>query len=113
MLESEYTHLIFPERLIPILIDERGADWQHLVQDTLQRSPNSVEQVAFILLIARLSGCATCHANALRALRGCAICAKQSVGRFRGSDQELAAQHEQACEEVEGFWSAGNNCSRK
>ncbi|OGO41225.1 MAG: hypothetical protein A2W36_06225 [Chloroflexi bacterium RBG_16_58_14] len=113
MLESEYTHLIFPERLIPILLDERGADWQRLVRDTLERSPDSVEQVAFILLVARLSGCATCHANALRALRGCAICAKQSVGRFRGSDQELVALHKQSCKEVEGFWSAGNNHSRR
>ena len=107
MLETEATHLIFPQRLIPSLLDERGAEWQRLVRDTLNRSPESLEQVAFILLVSRLSGCATCHANALRALRVCTQCARQSLSRFRGGDQELVASYYQACQEVDGYWRAG------
>ena len=106
MLETDVTHLIFPQRLIPSLLDERGADWQRLVQDTLSQSPLSLEQAAFVLLVARLSGCATCHANALRALRGCTQCARQSLSRFRGNDQELVATYKQACQEVEEYWIA-------
>ena len=107
MLETEVTHLIFPQRLIPSLLDERGAEWQSLVRDTINRSPQSVEQAAFVLLVARLSGCATCHASALRALRGCSQCARQSLSRFRGGDQELVAAYHQACEEVERYWNTG------
>jgi hypothetical protein len=107
MLETEVSHLIFPQRLMPCLLDERGAEWQSLVRDMLNRSPQSLEQAGFVLLVARLSGCATCHANALRALRGCIQCARQSLSRFRGSDQELVAAYRQACEEVERYWNAG------
>ena len=101
------TDLIFPQRLIPILLDTRGEGWQSLVRETLESPPGESEQAAFVLVIAKLAGCSTCHADTLRALRGCAQCARQSVNRYRGSDQELAGLYRQARQEILLFLANG------
>ena len=102
------TNLIFPQRLIPTLIESRGEEWQRLVRDTLDGCNMEVDQTAFVLTIARLAGCSTCHADALRALRGCAQCARQSVNRYRGSDQELVGLYRQARQDVLQFLASGD-----
>ena len=102
------TNLIFPQRLIPTLLESRGEEWQKLVRYTLDECAVQVDQTAFILTIARLAGCSTCHADALRALRGCAQCARQSVNRYRGSDQELMGLYRQAHQDVLQFLASGN-----
>ncbi len=97
------TALIFPERLIPVLQDQRGEVWQNLVQQTLAHPATSFEQAAFILMVARLAGCSTCHADALRALRGCGPCARQAIARFRGDDRELIEMYHQAFVEIQEY----------
>jgi hypothetical protein len=107
-LSGNGTNLIFPQRLIPTLLESRGEDWQRLVRETLDGCTAQANQTAFVLTIARLAGCSTCHADALRALRGCSQCARQSVNRYRGSDQELVGLYHQAHQDVLQFLASGN-----
>ncbi len=97
------TDLLFPPRLIPSLRNLRGDSWRNLVDSVLECQPNDLDRLAFVLLMIRLSGCTSCHADSFRALRGCTQCAYQTVRRFRGSDQELLKQFAEARAEVEKY----------
>lgn len=94
------TDLIFPPRCIPSLFNERGATWQKLVKIVVETGLDSHEQMAFILMMARLNNCATCNADSYRSIHGCTICAKQSLKRFHGSDEELTGLYQSAISEV-------------
>ena len=97
------TDLIFPPRGIPTLCNERGEAWRNLVARVENAGPNSSEQMAFILMLARLNSCATCNADSYRAMQGCSVCAKQSLKRFHGSDEELSRLFETAKTEINVF----------
>lgn len=101
MMHNADASLLFPPHLIPTLRDERGAAWQSLVAAAVEAGPGSLEQMAFTLMMARLDGCATCHADCYRAIQGCAACARQSLKRARASDEELLALFETARADVE------------
>ena len=98
------TELIFPSRIIPGLRSMRGEKWQQLIDAVTEKAPESIEYTAFVLLMARMNGCVSCNVDSYRAMHGCTQCARQSVRRFRGEDQELVAQFEQACLEVKTNW---------
>lgn len=98
--------LMFPQRFIPSLLDQRGEAWQSLVEEIQDCKPTDAQKIAFVLMIVKLSGCATCNVDALRALRGCAICARLSVTRYKGSDQNLIAEYILAHQEVESYLGA-------
>ena len=83
------TDLLFPPRILPTLRDLRGMPWQELVTSVISAGPGSLEQVAFVLMMARLNNCATCNSDSYRAINGCTICAKQSLKRFHEIDQNL------------------------
>jgi hypothetical protein len=97
------TDLLFPPRLIPQLRDLRGHAWRDLVDMVSQQNGAALERVAFVLLMARLHGCATCQADSFRAIQGCTQCSLQTVRRFRGSDDELLRLFGEAKEEVEVY----------
>jgi hypothetical protein len=97
------TDLLFPPRVLPALRDLRGEAWQGLVTHVLAAGPDSLEQMAFILMMARLNNCATCNADSFRAMTGCSTCAKQSLKRFHETDEALAALYQAASSEVELF----------
>ncbi len=97
------TDILFPPRAIHLLAEERGQVWQSLVQAVETAGPNSLDQTAFILVMARMSACATCNSDSFRAINGCAVCARQSLKRFHGTDQELAELFEAAKDEVERY----------
>lgn len=103
------TNLIFPLRLIPVLTDSRGEEWQNLIRETLDKGAAGTDQTAIVLMVARLAGCSSCHADALRALRGCAQCARQSLNRYRGSDQELVGLYRQAHRDFLLFLANGDD----
>lgn len=94
------TDLIFPPRGISPLCKERGTTWQELVAAVEKTGPDSPEQMAFILMMARLNNCATCNADSYRAIHGCTVCAKQSLKRFHDPDEELTRLFETARTEV-------------
>ena len=97
------TDLIFPPRAIHALAEERNASWRVFVESVEQSDPDSLEQTAFILVMARMSGCASCNSDSFRALNGCSTCARQSLKRFRGSDEELLDMFQTARDEVERY----------
>jgi len=97
------TDLIFPPRDIPSLDNERGTKWRDLIAAVEKTGQDSLEQMAFILMMARLNSCATCNADSYRAMHGCIVCAKQSLKRFHGSDEELTGLFEAARVDVMVF----------
>lgn len=95
------TDLLFPPRAIPALRDLRGPAWKSLVERVMQTEGRHPDRLAFVLMMVRLSACASCQADSFRAMRGCTQCAAQTVRRFRGSDKELLALFDEALGEVE------------
>lgn len=94
------TDLLFPPRIIPDLREARSAEWRKLVARVAVTKDISVERMAFILMMVRLDGCASCNADSFRAMNGCTSCAKQALKRFRGGDAELLKLYEAAKTEV-------------
>lgn len=99
--------MLFPARVIPHLRNLRGQEWQQLIDRVMTQPADSVERQAFTLMMIRLDGCLTCHADSYRALRGCTLCAQQTVTRYKGSDEELLAAFEQAQKDMERWHASG------
>ncbi|MGD8555452.1 MAG: hypothetical protein PVJ07_03055 [Anaerolineales bacterium] len=107
------TEIIFPMRVASQLRSARGQRWQRLVDQVLASREGSEERLGFSLLFVRLSGCLTCHADSYRAMRGCTLCAKQTVRRFRGDDSELIALYECALGDVERLKSEAGDVRKE
>jgi hypothetical protein len=97
------TELLFPPRVIPSLRELRDDSWKNLVDNSLQQPPDGMIRLAFVLLMVRLAGCTTCHADSFRAMRGCTQCAIQTVRRYRGNDQDLMGLFNLARQDIEKF----------
>jgi hypothetical protein len=97
------TEILFPMRVAPYLRDLRGNSWRELVQMVTDDQEASLNQLAFSLLLVRLSGCLTCHTDSYRAMRGCTICATQVIRRFKGEDKELLGLFKKARRDVKRF----------
>ncbi|MEW6094100.1 MAG: hypothetical protein AB1531_09065 [Chloroflexota bacterium] len=100
---ASQTELLFPPRLIPELAELRGATWRDLVTATVKLADSSLEQTAFVLLMARLANCSTCNANTYRAAQGCTECSKHVIKHFHGSDEDLVSMFETAKSEVKEY----------
>jgi hypothetical protein len=99
--------VLFPARAVQALASLRGPKWQALVAHVSRLQENDPDVLAFSLLMIRLDGCLTCHADSFRAMRGCTACARQSVSRFKGSDEDLIAQWELARDEIVRWLKTG------
>jgi hypothetical protein len=97
------TEILFPMRVAPYLRDLRGESWHKLVEGVTHEPEASLNQLAFSLLLVRLSGCLTCHTDSYRAMRGCTICATQVIKRFKGDDKELIKLFDNAKKDVRRF----------
>jgi len=98
---NEDTELIFPNRVIPELRQLRGASWQKLVDEVSEKAETDPDQIAFVLMMARVDGCMTCNADSFRAMKGCTLCAQDAIRRFRGDDKELLTLFKDAEKEIE------------
>jgi hypothetical protein len=98
-------------RVTPLLRELRGETWKDLVDQVCKSPEASLDQLAFCLVIVRLSGCLTCHTHSYRALRGCTICATHTIRRFRGEDSELIELYNDARLEVETSMNNGKPLS--
>jgi hypothetical protein len=101
------TEVLFPFRIAPGLRDLRGLRWRRLVDQACSAPEGSIDQLGFSLMLIRLNGCMTCHANSYRAMRGCTICASQAVKRYKGRDGQLTALFRAARADVEAFLVRG------
>jgi hypothetical protein len=95
--------LMFPRYVIPVIRDMRGEEWQRLVDEAADMPDNHPKLLAFVLMMIRLNGCMDCETDSYRAMRGCAMCATQTLRRYKGSDQELIEAYAQALDDVEEF----------
>jgi hypothetical protein len=96
MMYQSDAEILFPARVISLLRNLRGQEWKQLIDHALEQEAGSLEEQAFCLMMIRLDGCLTCHADSYRAMRGCTLCAQQTIARFKGSDHELVKAYEQA-----------------
>jgi hypothetical protein len=107
MMYQNDAEMLFPSRVISLLRNLRGQEWQQLVDHVLCQVAGSIEEQAFGLMMIRLDGCLTCHADSYRAMRGCTLCAQQTITRFKGNDRELIEAYEQAHKDVIHWQSTG------
>ena len=94
------TELLFPSRVIKDLAGLRGPEWDELVNRIKNLAEDSIDHLAFVLMMTKLDGCTTCNSDSFRAMRGCTQCAILNIRRFRGSDKELIRLFEQARKEI-------------
>lgn len=95
--------ILFPNYVIPVLRDMRGPEWSKLVDRVIPLPDDDPEKLAFVLMMIRLNGCLDCETDSYRALRGCALCAMQTLRRYKGSEQELLDTYARALEDVEEY----------
>jgi hypothetical protein len=101
------TEMLFPSRVIPSLKHLRGSNWKNLVETVADQSEGGADTLAFSLMMIRLAGCMTCHADSYRAMRGCTACAQQTVCRLRETDEGLIKLFKRAQKDVEAYLENG------
>jgi hypothetical protein len=102
---SEYgvhtkAELLFPAHLIPSSARPAQHEWKALVDRVAALPETHPDSLAFVLMMIELDGCLKCNSNNYKFLRGCYLCATQTVQSFKGSDQDLLALYEKARQEL-------------
>lgn len=97
---NEFVHakaeLLFPAHLIPSLRDLRGEEWRALVDRVAALPETDLDSLAFVLMMIELDGCLRCNSNNYKFLRGCFLCATQTVQSYKGSDSDLLELYNRA-----------------
>ena len=88
--------ILFPHYAIPALRHARGEKWMKLIENLSQKEETSAEVLALMSVMIELNGCLSCETDGYRAMRGCTACARQTLRRFTGSDDELIEKYESA-----------------
>jgi hypothetical protein len=97
------TEILFPLRVIPSLRNLRGEKWKDLIDRLSLPDVDESELAAFSLMMVRLGGCTACNADSFRAMRGCTHCARLSVRRYKGSDDDLLELFNNAREDLADY----------
>lgn len=97
------TEILFPNYVIAMLRDLRGEEWRKLVDRVGELPENHPEVLGFVLMMIRLNGCMECETDSYRAMRGCAMCATQTLHRYKGSDQDLLNAYARALDDVREY----------
>ena len=95
--------LLFPPRLIPSLRDLRGPEWAALVERVAKLPETDPDSLAFTLMMIRLDGCVKCHEGSFKYMRGCQLCASQTITQFKGSDTDLANMYRKARRDIDAY----------
>lgn len=95
--------LLFPPRLIPSLRDLRGPEWAALVERVTRLPETEPDSLAFSLMMIRLNGCVKCHEGSFKYMRGCQLCATQTVMQFKGSDEDLVVLYQKARRDIDAY----------
>lgn len=95
--------LVFPPRLIPSLRDLRGPEWAALVARVARLPETDPDSLAFSLLMIRLNGCVKCHEGSFKYMRGCQLCATQTIMQFKGTDADLLTLYEKARRDINAY----------
>lgn len=97
--------LLFPPRLIPVLRGLRGPDWAALVERVSKLPETDPDSLAFSLMMIRLDGCVKCHEGSFKYMRGCHLCATQTITQFKGSDNDLHQLYLKARRDIDAYLS--------
>jgi hypothetical protein len=97
------TEVLFPSRVILTLRALQGDEWRKLIDRLQEEDCKPEERHAFVLMMARMCGCAGCNADSFRAMRGCTQCARQTIRRVKSGDGELLEQYQQMSREVDAY----------
>ncbi|MEM7531131.1 MAG: hypothetical protein AAF639_03055 [Chloroflexota bacterium] len=93
--------LLFPAHLIPSLRDLREDDWRNLVDHVSVLPETHVDNLAFVLMMIKLDGCLRCNSNNYKFLRGCYLCATQTIQSYKGTDEDLLRLYEKTRNDLE------------
>ena len=104
--------LLFPPRLASSLRGLRGPQWASLVDRVTRLPETDPDSLAFTLLMIRLDDCVKCHEGSFKYMRGCLLCATQTVMQFKGTDADLLAKYRRRGVTLMLTWPA-NRCWRK
>ena len=100
IMKKRETELLFPSYVVPALLNTCGEIWQLLVKEIALLENDSLEIMAFTLIMARIGNCVLCNSGSYRAMQGCRQCARQALSRFKGSDEDLEEMYKAAKIEV-------------
>ncbi len=95
--------LLFPPRLITSLRNLRGPDWAALVERVALLPESDPGSLAFTLMMVRLDDCVKCHEGSFKYMRGCQLCATQTVMQFKGTDEDLIQMYAKARQDVDAY----------
>lgn len=95
--------IMFPPSVIKDLQNMRGEMWQDLVNRVLQQPDTHEDKLAFVLMMIRLDGCLECETDSYRAMRGCDLCAIQTLRRYKGPDSDLINLFNQALADIQQY----------
>lgn len=104
--------ILFPSYVIPMLRDMKGEEWRQLIDRIGELPQDHPDVLAFVLLMIRFNGCMECETDSYRAMRGCAMCATQTLRRYHGAERELLKMYAKAQLDVEA-WLAGEQVQRR
>jgi hypothetical protein len=95
--------LLFPPRLIASLRNLRGPEWAELVDRVVKLPETDPESLAFALMMIRLDGCVKCHEGSFKYMRGCQLCATQTVMQFKGTDADMLDLYQKARRDLDAY----------
>ena len=95
--------LLFPSRAIESLRDIRGEKWQNFIDSLVGLDPINPDVIAFVLMMVKIGGCASCQSDSFRAMRGCILCSSTTIKRYKGTDQALKGLYSEARKDVSKY----------
>ena len=95
--------LLFPPRLMSSLRTIRGPLWTELVERTIRLPETDPDSLAFSLLMIRIDSCVKCHEGSFKYMRGCQVCAVQTVMQFKGADADLLVLYQKARRDIDAY----------
>jgi hypothetical protein len=101
------TEILFPPRSIPQLRDVAGAEFRTLVDHVAGLPEAHPESLAFTLMMIRLAGCLECETDSFRAMRGCTLCAQQTLRRYKSNERELIKLYKTALRDITEYLAVG------
>jgi hypothetical protein len=95
--------LLYPNYVTSLLRDMRGDEWRKLIDHVVDLPDDHPDLLGFALMMIRLNGCMECETDSYRAMCGCAMCATQTLRRYKGPDRDLLDAYEKALVDVQAF----------
>jgi hypothetical protein len=74
-----------------------------LVDRAAKAPETDPDSLAFTLMMIRLDGCIKCHEGSFKYMRGCQVCAVQTVMQFKGTDADLLVLYQKALHDTDAY----------